>query len=364
MALKINPMREKRAQIEACISKLIRSYTFIEKEVGLWGEIAEAGQESEIIKDKISTWQSTEQERINSLREIEMHIASIGNISKPAFHRHPDADLITDYEKKKADEELEIRVNFLQQLYIKPSKVITIYTNPYIKENALQLKLRNLLSSHDYMVFIPKEKSGDTSKMYTLIHTPTLSVCNLNFEIHIARQPQNQQSQAPAAEAPVLHSLILTDLSFHMLLEPLSSNSTVEKLEPDFIQSHYSVVGSKKSNHCSDILLKALGSRDVNIEFRQTSSSLDMYNVMSKLVRSKYRTAGSTGTVPPGLLVEKIIDIIDRYMKFLPKMVCTECGRGIVYNPASGKFIYPFLNYGETFLHQTCTNEKNIGLFV
>lgn len=357
MSKQANPYREKKLALEGCIQHLFKSLSLIDKQVGIWKDIIDCDQETDGMREKIRVWESVEQEKMTCMGDIKKYIKDFGQSPKYPVHYHPDSDLMSDFEKKKAIEERNIKENNLQSLFIKPSKVISIYLNPYMKEAVLMSKLRHLISQNhqDYSAYVPKEKQGETSKLYTVLHIPTFTVCNMLFEVIPTK------TSGPV-ETPFNSTLVLTDLSFHMLLEPLASNFTAQRLDPDFVNSNY--ITMKKSSPIGDILQKTLGSREFNIEFRQTSSTLDMYNVMSKLVRNKYRTAGSTGTTSPSTMMERVLDLIDRYMKFLPKMTCKSCKQGIVYNPKTGTFVYPFLNYGDTFMHETCTTERNIGLFV
>lgn len=352
MAQKTNVLQEKKVQIEKSILTLFKSFSIIERQIGIWQDIGEGADDIDLVREKIRNWESSEQERNNVMKDLESAAGLIGRIPKNQYLHGPDFDQISDYERKKVVEEERARERNLSFLSIKPSKLISIYYNPMMREDMFKQKIEFMVNSnHNYMAYFPKDKPGETTKICTLLHAATLTVCNMTLET---------LSVKPNSGSP--NHLILTDLSFHMLLEPLASQSTPEKLDADFIQTNYHVV--KRSGHPSEILKKLLGSKDINIEFRQTSSTLDMYNLMSKLVRNKYKSAGSTGTANVAALMERVFQYIERYLSFLPKMMCTKCERGVLFDVRTNTFCYPFFNHGEMFFHQSCAPEDVVNYFM
>ena len=119
MSKQANPYREKKLALEGCIQHLFKSLSLIDKQVGIWKDIIDCDQETDAMREKIRVWESVEQEKMTCMGDIKKFIKDFGQSPKYPVHYHPDSDLMSDFEKKKAIEERNIKENNLQSLFIK-----------------------------------------------------------------------------------------------------------------------------------------------------------------------------------------------------------------------------------------------------
>ena len=163
------------------------------------------------------------------------------------------------------------------------------------------------------------------------MHVPSLVVINLYFDII------NLPNQGRSDEK----NMVLYDLSFHLLLE----NDSKKNLDTEYLRNEFRMdLNSRNVFKRLNSLIRMDGTAVLQGRFmvcRKSTSQLELYNTISKLIRDKCKKYSLTDV---RVLPTKVVELIDRYVNFLGRMTCSQCNRTLHLSPQGIE--YPLLNHG------------------